>query len=344
MTNSGTALEAVFDFVIPQGEKGERGEPGAKGDTGPQGAQGPPGTAAECKRTARFVVGTSTAGWTAADCDYLCDGTDDQVEINAAIQALPVAGGEVIILDGTYNITANITMTKNNTKLTGNGTSTILKVTGQYINAINITSRENCTVKCLNFDLINAQYATGISISESSNITSTENFFYHPSSSFYIEQTKRCIVSKNVIKNATETAIHITTSDNLDIIISENIITDSGSPAILVGAVKNSIISNNICNTKKSGIEISSASNNMVTGNTCIGCSTGIRVSSYCSNNSIIGNMVIRGNGESSDYDTRTFTIKVESGAKNTLVANNNCMGKAPVDAGTNTTLANNKY
>ncbi len=49
MTNSGTALEAVFDFVIPQGEKGEkgeRGEPGAKGDTGPQGAQGPPGTAA----------------------------------------------------------------------------------------------------------------------------------------------------------------------------------------------------------------------------------------------------------------------------------------------------------
>ena len=46
VTNSGTALEAVFDFVIPQGEKGEkgeRGEPGAKGDTGPQGAQGPTG-------------------------------------------------------------------------------------------------------------------------------------------------------------------------------------------------------------------------------------------------------------------------------------------------------------
>ena len=26
------------------------------------------------KKTARFVIGTSTAGWTAADCDYLCDG------------------------------------------------------------------------------------------------------------------------------------------------------------------------------------------------------------------------------------------------------------------------------
>ena len=41
------------------------------------------------KKVARFVVGTSTAGWTAADCDYLCDGTADQVEINNAITALP---------------------------------------------------------------------------------------------------------------------------------------------------------------------------------------------------------------------------------------------------------------
>ena len=36
------------------------------------------------KRTARFVVGTSTSGWTEKDCDYLCDGTADQVEINNA--------------------------------------------------------------------------------------------------------------------------------------------------------------------------------------------------------------------------------------------------------------------
>ena len=28
-------------------------------------------------KTARFVIGTSTAGWTAKDCDYLCDGTND---------------------------------------------------------------------------------------------------------------------------------------------------------------------------------------------------------------------------------------------------------------------------
>lgn len=45
------------------------------------------------KRTCRYVVGTSTAGWTEADCDFLCDGTDDQEEINAAINAIPEHGG-----------------------------------------------------------------------------------------------------------------------------------------------------------------------------------------------------------------------------------------------------------
>ena len=79
------------------------------------------------QKVARFVVGTSTAGWTAADCDYLCDGTADQTEINAAITALPARGGEIVILDGTYNITSEINVTKNNVSIRGNGNATILK-------------------------------------------------------------------------------------------------------------------------------------------------------------------------------------------------------------------------
>ena len=50
-----------------------------------------------------FVVGTSQNRWTEADCDYLCDGTDDQIEINMALNALPVnRAGEVILLPGSY--------------------------------------------------------------------------------------------------------------------------------------------------------------------------------------------------------------------------------------------------
>jgi len=35
---------------------------------------------------------------------YVCDGVDDQEEINAAITALPAEGGSVLLLDGTYDI------------------------------------------------------------------------------------------------------------------------------------------------------------------------------------------------------------------------------------------------
>ena len=79
------------------------------------------------KRICRYVVGTSSAGWTAAECDYLCDGTDDQVEINAALAALPAGGGEVRLLDGTYHLSGAITAANGAVKLSGCGKSTILE-------------------------------------------------------------------------------------------------------------------------------------------------------------------------------------------------------------------------
>ena len=59
------------------------------------------------KRTCRFVIGTSTAGWTQADCDYLCDGTDDQAEFSEAFDALmELGGGELTVLSGEYHLTS----------------------------------------------------------------------------------------------------------------------------------------------------------------------------------------------------------------------------------------------
>ena len=91
------------------------------------------------KRYAVFVVGTSTAGWTAEDCDYLCDGTDDNVEINQAIYDLPDMGGEVVLLPGTYNISQYIRATGSggygDVLLYGAGShaqSVTLKWTGSY--------------------------------------------------------------------------------------------------------------------------------------------------------------------------------------------------------------------
>lgn len=43
VTNSGTSSAAVFDFVLPKGDKGEKGDTGATGPEGPQGPQGETG-------------------------------------------------------------------------------------------------------------------------------------------------------------------------------------------------------------------------------------------------------------------------------------------------------------
>ena len=40
--------------------------------------------------------------------DYVCNGVDDQVQIQAAIDALPDGGGRITLLDGKFNISDTI--------------------------------------------------------------------------------------------------------------------------------------------------------------------------------------------------------------------------------------------
>lgn len=70
--------------------------------------------------------------------DYVCDGTEDESEINAAI-ALLTSGGEVKLLEGTYNITSTINMASN-IKLSGCGNGTILKITDSVNAGLNVIS------------------------------------------------------------------------------------------------------------------------------------------------------------------------------------------------------------
>ena len=59
--------------------------------------------------------------------DYKCDGKDDQVEIQKAIDKLPASGGMVELLEGTFNFGDSIEITKSNVTLRGAGKSTVLK-------------------------------------------------------------------------------------------------------------------------------------------------------------------------------------------------------------------------
>jgi len=83
---------------------------------------------ANVTRSATYVVASSDApAHVKAQADYVCDGTADDVEIQAAIDALPAGGGKVVLSEGIFNVNAGITI-GDNTHIEGLGWNTILRV------------------------------------------------------------------------------------------------------------------------------------------------------------------------------------------------------------------------
>ena len=97
------------------------------------------------------------------------DGTGDFDNIQDAINDLPATGGCVYIKEGTYIITAAITINKHNVGLFGCGKSTIIQSLSA-INMINTNSYDNITIKDMQLhDNSGAKIVlTGIYINDSS--------------------------------------------------------------------------------------------------------------------------------------------------------------------------------
>lgn len=157
VTNSGDETNAIFNFTIPKGDRGNNGEQGATGVEGKSAyqsaqeggftgsesdfnialsninnkitkpesatdgqvltyrdnswkAETPSGGGGKGTRYATVVVGTSTSGYTNADVDFLCDGVDDDIEIQKAIDSLSNTGGIVLLLSGVYKISNIISL------------------------------------------------------------------------------------------------------------------------------------------------------------------------------------------------------------------------------------------
>ena len=264
------------------------------------------------KRVARFTVGTSTAGWTSADCDYLCDGTDDQEEINAAIQALPSTGGEIVILDGTYNITATIAMDKDNVKLSGNRKATVLKRTWNSSvseGVITITAGiSGCCIESFwidgNKEVYNSNKNYGIYLSGNNNAV-TGNTCNNNSYGIYLFSYNTTITG-NICNNSNNYGIYMYGGDN-------NTVTgntcNNNSYGAVVGGNNNTVTGNTCNNNIYYGIYLS-GNNNAATGNTCSNNSSGIYLSG--SNNTVTGNT----------YNNNHNGIYMPGGDNNTVTGN----------------------
>lgn len=257
------------------------------------------------KRTCRFVVGTSTAGWTEKDCDYLCDGIADEVEINKAIQDLPSGGGEIVILDGTYNLSSTVLVNKSNTAIKGNGKSSRIFADKVMI-CVSIRACENITVENLFVNSIE-NIQPGIWVYQSKYVIVASNSIEFSRNGVQIQDSSNCIVCNNMIRECNN-GVNVIDSSNC--IVSSNII-ESGALNGVYSAGQNNIISCNIIKKMQQA---------------------GIMLDGY--GHLVYGNMII---------DPIRYSIFISQGDSNIIIGNY-FIGKNVTDSGSNNTIINNKY
>jgi hypothetical protein len=136
-----------------------------------------------------FVAASNAPTWVKLIANYKCDGTADEVEINAAITA--ANGGKVVLSSGTFNTADKITTTANTT-LEGQGKSTIIKLANATSkNIVEISNVNNVTLKNLVLDGNRTNQADGGSDSLQNAL------FIYQSYNFVIEN----ITAQNARKN-----------------------------------------------------------------------------------------------------------------------------------------------
>lgn len=220
------------------------------------------------KRAARLTIGTTANGWAKKDCDYLCDGAADDVEINAAIAALPATGGEIVLLDGTYNLAATIQMNKDGIILSGNGLATKLVrgFKGDSTNkAIVYMSKTNCVVRGIAVDGVKASYYAGIynqGIGSMGNKNTIEDCFIENVHSSAVDVWGDYHVVRNV--RATGSGYGVNASGDNNIV--SGCISTKNDTGIHVSGDHNVVVGC-VCEENDIGIELADSSYNIINGN-----------------------------------------------------------------------------
>ena len=267
-------------------------------------------------RPARFVIGTSAAGWTAEDCNYLCDGMADDVEIKAAISALPSGGGEILLLDGTYNISSSINISKANVTIRGSGASTVLtrKFNGTSSNGVIGCSAASCRICDLTIDGNKSAYTSGnnrgaYASMSAANIKIDHITVKNAYTGIVLSGMTGGSISDCIVQTTSAHGIYISGASS--VVLDGNTISGNGGNGITVESTEGiQIRDNNISVIVDSGIYVDSASKRGV----------------------ISGNVIAEPNDDYSIYlsgtgvvitDNVTGRILLGSGSKSNIAAHN---------------------
>jgi len=266
-------------------------------------------------------------------------GVDESAQygtIQEAINDLPKEGGEVFVKEGTYTIETSININKDNIILRGASWGALIQGSATFPNVPLVLSAGKDNLIIDNIQIGGTKGINGIDFDSCDN----------------------CVISNCKMSNASADGIDIDNCENVTVRNCLCLNTSSDAGIFLKSTSKFCIVENNrmiSCKIQLEGADKCIVSKNMTDGNT----HDGIIYLSGAANNNIISNNQIH-NGDTyciyleggNDYNViegnrcavgRTG-VEIEAGSDKTLVTGNNCVGctNAVVDAGTNTTAANN--
>ena len=256
---------------------------------------------AKTGRVATFTVAANGSLATSkAQADYVCDGIDDQVEIQTAINALPGSGGKVLLMEGRYNInTPPLNVNKGNVTLEGCGWGTELYYPDNVMTGSAGTVQMRIKAASNKFQMRNLKFN-----GNQGNQPAGETY------GIYMEDT---------------------TLGNYRF---ENLwLKDSYGDGVRLS--KNSIISNCLIEGfKEDGVEVGSGGGQIIIGNVIRNGNVPIRLNTGSSSNNTIENVIIA-NNHIRDVPTDAISILPYSGSgaiKNIQIIGNNienCDGAA---------------
>lgn len=320
-----------------------------------------------------ITIGTYLAGYTQEDVDYICDGIDDQIEINAAISSLN-NGGLIRILNGTYNLSQKIYVDKNMISIEGDGNYTIINgadvpnevsfhvFQNNYFSLKNIKiilskdndiKIENCNgarIQNICVEAPTKKFSIGIISTDCENLIICDSVINNGINCGGInkEQKYNIIANNSISSTNNMNGIAFGGNSKHTHIIFGNDITGSDNGISINTPLQNvmTLISDNIIEEAYTGIFIDASNiltnNNMVNNVINDGTETAeLHVDQNSKLQLTACNKLMKGAGNTSDYKDTDYTIKTY--ASDSLIVNNMILGKDVTNIGSNNTIVNNR-
>ena len=281
-------------------------------------------------------------------CNYVCDGTADQNEINTAMSSLS-NGGTIVLSDGIFELSGTIDIPNDNIVIQGQGTSTILKG-----HQFTITAKDYIVIKDLqingstngiqvvddtdylmvrNVFFNNINYGIITDFATSDRLSFYDNNFYNVINSIKIEDANNVFFTGNSIDTASGYGVYV---NNVDKATFSNNNIYSTTKAGFYTASDNSVINNNIIDTTEYGIFIPNGANDNLISNNLIKSSTKDGISLVGDRNIVSNNRFLSNSG---------YGINITSNADESIINGNNLLynsGGSLNNSGVNTNIANN--